>query len=66
MNVTKTVKSYIFQPRKADPMIQILPLDKSNNSQNDILEGEVVLPDEAKRHGKVGGKNRDKRPQTGI
>ena len=49
VNASNTIKNYVLQLRKADPMIQILPLDASNDSQNDILEGETVLPDEQEK-----------------
>ena len=46
INATKTIKSYILQLRKADPLVQILPLDEENASANDILSHENDLPDE--------------------
>ena len=43
-NATQIIKDYLFQLRKADSMIQIHPIDKSNTSHNDVLESEEELP----------------------
>lgn len=48
MNVTKTVKGYVYRLRKADSMIQLLLLDINNESQSEILEGEAKLPEDKK------------------
>ena len=43
-NATKIIKEYLFQMRRADAMFKIHPVDKSNESQNDILDSEDDLP----------------------
>lgn len=43
-NGTKIIKDYLFQLRKADSMIHIHPIDKSNTSHNDVLESEEESP----------------------
>ena len=43
-NATKIIKEYLFQMRRADAMFKIHPVDKNNESQNDILDSEEDLP----------------------